>query len=309
VSDGSETVVPVTDLMWETALRIRQWYEMDGNAVGGALHIVTDDNNVETDHIRWCVDNFDGPDTYREPMLAITDALLTMPLVERWAVTTKLSTIYRAPIERPESVTCNIDPSEIEAWEADDAPSGVAPFSHDEAAGRFPAGTDPRDAIRETMGVFMERTDGTNAMPWWLRSPLRWWHAGPSGMKRGDVLLPPSVTGRVPLLNVTDRNSVYVTTGRPEALMYASHLIASDDSRWPSLYEVSSSDEPIEDDTQPGSTTSFRVPKATIRRVESPSRRELSEVMAQIMQYTERRLADSVIEAAERTARLAAEDG
>jgi len=185
-------------------------------------------------------------------------------------------------------------------------PKRTAPFAHDRVTGKFVAGTDPRDAVREVMGVFMERTDGTNAMPWWLQSPLRWWHAGPSGWKRGDLILPPSVTGRRPLLN-SDPESVYVTSERGEALMYASQLTMAQEGRWPSLYEVSFNVEPQPDDTQPESTTSFRVPQATIRRVESPSRVELNNAIGEILEVHRVMLAASVVAAAEDEARRAAE--
>ena len=184
-------------------------------------------------------------------------------------------------------------------------PKRPAPFAHDRVTGRFVAGTAPRDAVREVMGVFMERTDGTNAMPWWLQSPWRWWHAGPSGWKRGDLILPPSQTGRVPLLN-SDRDSVYVTSERAEALMYAAQLTSAE-ARWPSLYEVSFNVEPQPDDTQPDSTTSFRVPQATIRRVESPSKVELSNAIGEIMEVHRVMLAAQVVAAAEDEARRAAE--
>lgn len=36
---------------------IKRYYEIDGNGVGGALHIVLDDGNLETDSIQWCIDN------------------------------------------------------------------------------------------------------------------------------------------------------------------------------------------------------------------------------------------------------------
>jgi hypothetical protein len=39
-----------------------------------------------------------------------------------------------------------------------------APFVHDAVFARYPKGTDVRAALREAMGVFMERTDGTNAL-------------------------------------------------------------------------------------------------------------------------------------------------
>ncbi len=33
---------------------IDAYYDLDGNGAGGELHIVLDDNNVETHFIRWC---------------------------------------------------------------------------------------------------------------------------------------------------------------------------------------------------------------------------------------------------------------
>lgn len=165
------------------------------------------------------------------------------------------------------------------------------------------------------MTVFMERTDGTNALPWWQQAPLRWWHAGPGGLSRGDTLLPPAETGRVPLLD-SDRHAVYVTNDRNEALMYAAqHTIGAFDQfgrktgALPRLYEVTFSDEPQPDDTQPESTTSFRVPKATIRRVEQPGRKELAEVLDVLMGFHEAQLAAKLVEAAEEAARDAADGG
>lgn len=46
-----------------------------------------------------------------------------------------------------------------------DDPMPEAPFVHDAVFARYPKGTDPRAAIRDAMGVFMERTDDTNALP------------------------------------------------------------------------------------------------------------------------------------------------
>src|SRR6266436_2873498 len=36
--------------------RLRQYMELDGNAVGGSLHIFTDDGNCEDGHIVFCRD-------------------------------------------------------------------------------------------------------------------------------------------------------------------------------------------------------------------------------------------------------------
>ncbi len=34
---------------------VLEFYAMPGNGVGGALHIVLDDGNVEASHVEWCV--------------------------------------------------------------------------------------------------------------------------------------------------------------------------------------------------------------------------------------------------------------
>lgn len=153
---------------------------------------------------------------------------------------------------------------------------------------RYPGGTDPRLAIRDALSVFMERTDGTNAIPWWVRA--RWWHCGPYGLRpsrfntsplpgrlgsaaaapddRAGKLLPPSVTGVIPGLPTSDKESVYVTTNRQDAITFGLR------HAHPMLYEVTFSEEPQPDDTH-SSESSFRVPEATIRRVETISRTEL----------------------------------
>lgn len=128
----------------------------------------------------------------------------------------------------------------------------------------------------------MRRTDGSNDLPWWLSADYRWWHAGPMGLKRGDEVLPPSETGVVPLID-SDPTMVYVTTDRTEAITYATFQIGRT-GRLAQLYEVSFSTEPIGDDTQPESQTSFRVPRATVRRIEAPSRRELEIAMREIVE-------------------------
>ena len=187
----------------------------------------------------------------------------------------------------------------------------VAPWENTAVHGRYPAGTDPNAALREVMTAFMKRTDGTNAMPWWTQS--RWWHAGPAGFSRGDVLSPPSQTGVVPLLN-SDRDAVYVTIDRDEALMYcAQHVLGATDVRGnrigptPRLYQVSFDVEPQPDDTQPESETSFRVPSATVQRVEQPSRHELARVIGEILEVHKDQLAKRLVEAAEEAARDASD--
>lgn len=151
------------------------------------------------------------------------------------------------------------------------------PFSHTEVRLSVPAGTDPLAAIKAAMGVFMERTDGSNALPWWTR--VRWWHGGPAGFKRGDVLLPPSTTGVIPGLHNTDRDSVYLTTDRGEALLFAVRHNS------PRLYEVTKlgeGGEPRRDDVLPDADTCWRVRSATVYRVEVPSKLELRRVLYEL---------------------------
>lgn len=168
---------------------------------------------------------------------------------------------------------------------SDDLPETTeAQFSHTEVRASFPAGTDPLAAIREAMGVFMERRDGTNAMEWWQR--VRWWHGSHHGFKRGDELLPPSETGKIPGLLGSDPESVYITTDRADAIGYA--------ARWrrPILYEVTLREEPRRDDVLPHVATSFRVSKATVYRAEQPSNRELTEFLSMMREITARQLDD-----------------
>lgn len=131
---------------------------------------------------------------------------------------------------------------------------------------RVPSGTDPLAALREAMGVFMERRDGTNAMPWWQR--VRWWHGGPAGLKQGDVLLPPSETGIMPALVGTDKASVYLTLRQEVAIMYAAPFES------PALYEVLVDDEPVRDDVLPDDPNSWRVRSARVWRKYNISSRQ-----------------------------------
>jgi len=147
-------------------------------------------------------------------------------------------------------------------------------FAHDEVRLRVPAGTDPLAAIREAMGAFMERTDGTNALPWWTR--VRWWHGGPAGFNRGSVLLPPSQTGVIPGLPITDRDSVYITSDRDKALLFA----ARHDQ--PRLFEVTKIGEPYRDDVLPGDESCWRCKSATVYRIEVPSKLELRRVLYEL---------------------------
>jgi hypothetical protein len=160
-------------------------------------------------------------------------------------------------------------------------------YTSDKVVGKYPAGTDPRMALRDAMAQFLGKTDGSSDMPWWLGPEYRWWHAGPMGLKRGDEILPPSATGAVPLIE-SDPTMVYVTTDREEAIIYSTFQMGRS-GRMPQLYEVSFGVEPIFDDTQPESQTSFRVPAAKVRRIEAPSRRELEGAMLEIMESDEKK--------------------
>lgn len=146
-------------------------------------------------------------------------------------------------------------------------------WAHSAVRASFPAGTDPRVALRETLGVFMERTDGTNALEDWQR--VRWWHGGRRGLKRGEWLLPPSQTGVMPGLDITDRESVYVTSSRDDAVMYATRFAE------PVLYEVTLRQAPLPDDVV-DHPSSGRVPTALIVRIEVPSRVELIAALMEI---------------------------
>lgn len=140
-------------------------------------------------------------------------------------------------------------------------------WAHSEVRGRYPSGTDVRMAMRELMGVFMERADGTNALEWWrLRT---WYHGGPRGLKKGEWILPPSETGRIPGLDQTSKFHVYVTSNRADAVRYA---LRHDR---PHLYRVRLGSEPEPDDLLPFEETSKRAKLALIEAEEYISTDEL----------------------------------
>lgn len=160
--------------------------------------------------------------------------------------------------------------------EAVDPATPTAPFVHDKVFARFPSGTDPLAAVKEAMGVFMERADGTNELPWW--SQRRWWHGSHDGFRRGTVLLPPSQTGVIPGLDGTDHDAVYLTTSRDDALMFAAR------HERPMLYEVTRlTVEPVHDELlPPEDDTSWKVPSAAVYRIEQPSMLELRRVLYEL---------------------------
>lgn len=152
-------------------------------------------------------------------------------------------------------------------------------WANDAVFGRFPSGTDPREALREVLTAAHERTDGTNALPWWLRAGVTWWHGSRNGIRVGEDLMPPALTGILRHIDSSDPNSVYVTLNREDAIMYACW------HRAPMLYEVTFSAEPQPDDVI-DDQSSFRVPKATVRKMHGIKRHEveaaLNRVFAQL---------------------------
>lgn len=52
ITDGVRP--PMTSAMWELAGLCWDWYQMDGNDTGGALHVVLDDMNIEDHSLAWC---------------------------------------------------------------------------------------------------------------------------------------------------------------------------------------------------------------------------------------------------------------
>lgn len=68
---------------------IRKVYEFD--LAGGGLHIVVDDDNIETSHIRWCLDSWIPEDRFKTSAeqkaaeIACGEALLELTEDERQA--------------------------------------------------------------------------------------------------------------------------------------------------------------------------------------------------------------------------------
>lgn len=57
-------------------LAIAGYYQLPGCGVGGPLHIVLDDLNVEDEHIQWCVDHLDERLDWNEPLSPGMDAVV-----------------------------------------------------------------------------------------------------------------------------------------------------------------------------------------------------------------------------------------
>ena len=67
------------DQVKDLARRLDAYFTTHGNVVTGGLHIVIEDENVQTEHIRWCLDTQDLDDESRQ--FAVD--LLAMPLPYR----------------------------------------------------------------------------------------------------------------------------------------------------------------------------------------------------------------------------------
>ena len=90
--------VQVTPAMNACADLIEAWYQLEGNSVGGALHIVVDDNNTEAHHIVWCV--MEAGTTHPDEMADLAVALLELNPIDRYVTTAYVSSPYR-PKPRP----------------------------------------------------------------------------------------------------------------------------------------------------------------------------------------------------------------
>lgn len=94
---------PVTDEMWELAGLCWDWYRLDGNATGGALHVVLDDMNIEDQSITYCREHLgtvwlnDGPEPAPATMVslgaAIVDGLMKLTEGER-AMVVHVADVY-----------------------------------------------------------------------------------------------------------------------------------------------------------------------------------------------------------------------
>lgn len=81
----------ITEEMQELIDLCSEWYGMESNGTGGALHIVLDDMNVDDESIQWCIDNYEeygvNSMTYKTIFHEITERLLAISIPERAVVT------------------------------------------------------------------------------------------------------------------------------------------------------------------------------------------------------------------------------
>ena len=72
------------------------FYAIDGNGVGGVLHIVLDDGNVHDDHVQFCIDRAETEGDARGA--ALGRVLLSMSRTQRRKLATCLSYSWESEI-------------------------------------------------------------------------------------------------------------------------------------------------------------------------------------------------------------------
>lgn len=80
---------PTVDEVVEMA---HAYYRLDGNGVGGSLHIVLDDGNIGRSHVTWCEGYACG--ARDEPGIQLAAALLRLTRKERAAVYARYGDYY-----------------------------------------------------------------------------------------------------------------------------------------------------------------------------------------------------------------------
>lgn len=126
--EGFDSPRPRGSFVNDTVEMAVRYYAMPGNCVGGALHVVLDDNNLHWSHIAWCRDEIEnhwateGRDLCRE----IADRMLRMSKTQRRVMVARLGCrlVEAAQLER------------LEHWaEGDRHNEGVLPMSRSASAG------------------------------------------------------------------------------------------------------------------------------------------------------------------------------
>ncbi len=95
---------PMTSAMWELAGLCWDWYQLPGNDVGGALHVVLDDMNIEDRNLAWCRTESIGvlwadegrvpaPPEYVAAATAILDGLAVLDDAQR-AIVVRMADVY-----------------------------------------------------------------------------------------------------------------------------------------------------------------------------------------------------------------------
>lgn len=72
-----------------------EWYAISGNEVGGCLHIILDDDNVDDSNLEWCRNRTDD-----KKALAIIDGLQRVSLMQRKWVTYNIYNVKEGEGER-----------------------------------------------------------------------------------------------------------------------------------------------------------------------------------------------------------------